>query len=285
MPQTIGNPASWGLRGLRTIGGHMVDSSRRVGSDDATEMPQIRTLSRMDMRAAVWAGWRDFQASRSDAIFLVLLYPVIGLVLMAVGLQMAALPLLFPLMAGFALLGPVAAVGLYEISRRRETGENANWLSAFSVVQRPRFGAIFVLGLYLAGLFLLWMMAANAVYVLTLGPGAPTSLSQFAMDVFTTAPGWAMMIIGFGVGFLFALLVLVVSLISFPMLLHRNVGLPVAVATSVAVFRHNPRIVLSWGAMVAALLMLGSIPMLAGLIVVMPLLGHATWHFYRRAVI
>lgn len=284
MPQTIGNPLSWGLRSLRAGGGHMIDSFRQVGGTAPLVAPDIRTLTTDDIRHAMRAGWQDFLGSRSDAIFLVLMYPVIGLVLMTVGLQMQALPLLFPLMAGFALLGPVAAVGLYEISRRRELGEQANWIAAFGVVQRPGFGAIFLLGLYLVGLFLMWMMAANAVYALTLGPEVPESLGQFARDVVGTPAGWAMVVIGMGVGFVFALLVLAVSLIAFPLLLERNVGLPVAVATSVAVFRKNPRVVLSWGAMVAVMLALGAIPMLVGLIVVMPLLGHATWHLYRRAL-
>lgn len=222
--------------------------------------------------------------TRADAIFVILVYPIAGLLMFGIGLNRNLVPLLAPLVAGFALVGPVAAVGLYEISRKREQGGDAHWLDALGVFRSPSFGAIAALGLYLVLLLLVWLMVAQSIYAQTLGPDLPTSVGAFAAQVFTTGAGWTMILFGSAVGFLFALIALAVSVVSFPLLLDRKVGLPVAVVTSVRVMRHNPGVILTWGFIVAALLVLGAIPMLLGLIVVMPVLGHATWHLYRRAV-
>jgi uncharacterized membrane protein len=131
---------------------------------------------------------------------------------------------------------------------------------------------------------LLWLAAAQAIYLVTLGPEPPASIGAFVRDVFTTRPGWALIVVGMGVGFLFAVLVLTISVVSFPLLLDRNVGLCAAVATSIRAVATNPGPMIAWGLIVAASLAIGSIPLLLGLIVVMPVLGHATWHLYRKVV-
>jgi uncharacterized membrane protein len=285
MTQTIGNPLTWIAQGVGHGGQHMTDSARRLGSSQAEALPQLRRLTNADLSAALRLGWQDFLACRTDVMFLVLLYPVMGILMIAFGFQAHMVPMLFPLIAGFALLGPVAAIGVYEVSRRREHGMPTSWLSALRLYERPRFGAILMLGLYLLGLFALWMITASAIYAYTLGPAAPASLSSFLSDVFGTTAGWVMIIAGSSIGLLFAIVVLAVSLVSFPMLLDRQVGLPVSVATSLRLTRENPGVVLRWGAMIAAGLVLGAIPALLGLVVVLPVLGHATWHLYRRAVI
>ncbi|MEY8829253.1 DUF2189 domain-containing protein [Sedimentitalea sp. XS_ASV28] len=237
-----------------------------------------------DVWAALRAGKEDFLACRTDAIFAVLIYPLIGLVLIAIGFQADRIPLLFPLLAGFALLGPVAAVGLYEMSRRREAGESVNWQSAFAVVRSPSFGAVLVMGLYMLALFMVWMFTALQIYNWTLGPEAPESLAAFARDIISTPQGWTMILSGIAVGFGFALVALAMSVVSFPLLLDRHVGVPVAIVTSFRVMKRNPRVTLTWGAVVAAGLVIGALPLLVGLVVVLPILGHATWHFYRRAI-
>lgn len=285
MAKTIGNPLSWGAQRLGGAGDHLAATAAVLGGEDKTgAAPAVLPLSYGDLGASLRAGWADFLACRSDAIFAVLIYPVIGLALIAFGFHMDHLPLLFPLIAGFALLGPVAAVGLYEMSRRREAGAPVTWQSAFDVVRSPSFGAILLLGFYLLGLFVMWMLVAVVLYNWTLGPASPASLGSFLNDVASTPAGWTMTILGIGLGGLFALTALAVSVVSFPLLLDRHVGVPVAVATSIRVTRENSGVILAWGAIVAAGLALGSIPFLAGLIVVMPVLGHATWHLYRRAV-
>lgn len=287
MAKTIGNPVSWATQAFGGAATHVGTTIEHLGEDHSrlsADDIRLNRLTRDDLRAALRLGLQDMGASRTDAIFIVLVYPVIGVALVAAGFHMNLVPLLFPIAAGFALLGPVAAVGLYEISRRREKGLPAGWGSALSVIGAPSFGAVVTLGLYLIALFVVWMIAAHAVFLATVGPEMPASIGSFLSDVFTTGPGWAMIVIGCAVGFLFAVTVLAISVISFPLILDKDVGVPVAVVTSVRLFRENTGVVLTWGFIVAAGLVIGSIPAFAGLIVVMPILGHATWHLYRRAV-
>lgn len=287
MAKTIGNPISWATQAVGGAAAHVGENIEHLGDQHShlsADDIRLNTLTNDDLREALVRGMDDLGASRTDAIFIVLVYPVIGVVLVAMGYHMSLLPLLFPVAAGFALLGPLAAVGLYEISRRREKGEPAGWGTALSVIAAPNFGAVVLLGLYLLGIFLTWMMAAYLVYIVTLGPEPPASVAAFLTEVFTTAAGWAMIVLGIAVGFVFALLVLAISVVSFPLILDQDVGVPAAVVTSVRLTRQNPKVILTWGLIVAAALVLGSIPAFAGLILVMPLLGHATWHLYRRAV-
>ena len=260
--RTIGNPVSLVSQALGGAASHVGTSIEHLGGeadlrpDDIT----LHELTNEDLREALQAGMADLGASRSDAIFIVLVYPVIGIVLAAMAFNMNLVPLLFPVAAGFALLGPLAAVGLYEISRRREAGLDAGWGAALSVLGAPNFGAVVVLGLYLLGLFVAWMTAAYAIYLATLGPEPPASIGAFASDLLGTGAGWTMILVGCGVGFLFALTVLAISVVSFPLILDRKVGVATAVVTSVRLTQKNPRVILTWGFIVAAGLVIGSIP-------------------------
>ncbi len=284
MPETIGNPLSWVFSTIGSAFGHVASVVSAVRSEP-TELPQIRTLTMADLRTALRKGWEDLFAFRSDVVFVCLLYPVIGALLAALAVQGNLIYLFFPALSGFALTGPIAAVGLYEMSRRRENGEETNWLAYLDVIKSPKFGGIVVLGLFHVVVFAVWIMVANLIYDATLGPVPPTSLLSFATDVLTTPAGWAMTVVGIGVGFCFAVVVLAISVVSFPMLLDREVSLPTAVVTSVQVALKNPRPIGAWGLIVAVMLALGSVPALLGLVIVLPLLGHATWHLYRAAVV
>lgn len=285
MAKTIGNPLSWLLHSAGITGHHLGQTADQMGSGKVREMPVVRKLDMDDILHSLAAGLEDFAACRSDAMFLVLFYPIIGIALVVMSLSMNLLPLIVPMIMGFAILGPVAAVGLYEMSSRREAGFEPRWLDALAVLRSPAFGAILVLGLYLAALFIIWLVAADMIYSRTLGPEPPASIMAFATEVVTTRQGWIMAITGGAVGAVFAFAALAMSLVSFPLLMDRHVGLPVAVATSLKVIRKSPLVCLTWGAMVGVALILGSIPFLAGLIIVVPVLGHATWHLYRRAVL
>ncbi|KIC14860.1 MULTISPECIES: DUF2189 domain-containing protein [unclassified Leisingera] len=284
MAKTIGNPLSWLLQGAETTSHHVGQTVGEMRSTGAAAMPEARKLSMDDIIHSLAAGLEDFAACRSDAMFLVLFYPIIGIALIVMSLSMNLLPLIVPMIMGFAILGPVAAVGLYEMSSRREAGLETRWMDAFAVIRSPSFGAILVLGLYLAALFIIWLVAADMIYSRTLGPEPPASIMGFIGDVLTTREGWMMSISGGIVGAVFAFAALAMSLVSFPLLMDRHVGLPVAVATSIKVLRKNPMVCMAWGVIVGVSLIVGSIPFLAGLIIVVPVLGHATWHLYRRAV-
>ena len=287
MPDTIGNPLSWAFGAIRSTFGYASSVASSVGTQAAsgTEIPQIRTLTLTDLREALRKGWDDVMAFRSDVVFVCLLYPVIGGILAALALKGNFVQLVFPTLSGFALAGPVAAVGLYEMSRRRETSEPTSWLAYLDVIKSPKFGRILILSLFHVVVFLVWIMSANLIFDATLGPEAPASIAAFVHDIFTTGAGWAMMIIGMALGFAFSVAVLAISVVSFPMLLDRDVSLPTAVVTSVKVALKNPVPIGVWGMIVAGSLVLGSLPALLGLVLVLPILGHSTWHLYRRAVV
>jgi uncharacterized membrane protein len=283
----IRNPIEWG-------GDHIMLAALTVGSlgrslrgsqeSQEASLPAVCRIKTADLGDVLVRGLDDFGAYRTDVIFLCLIYPLVGIALAWLTFGQDMLPLLFPLSSGFALVGPVAAVGLYEMSRRREQGIPITWVDAFGAIRSPGFGAILVLGLVLLAIFLLWLLAANVIYQLTLGPEPPVSIAAFVRDVFTTSAGWAMIVLGVGVGFLFALLVLAISVVSFPLLLDRDVGLHTAVRTSIRAVAANPGPMAVWGLIVAGGLVIGSIPAFLGLIFVMPVLGHATWHLYRKVV-
>lgn len=282
----IRNPLEWGVDQFKQAQQAMQATGRALGGEDAARGAPlaIRRIGPADLVEALRLGMADFAACRSDVVFLGLAYAVAGLLLVHVTFGQDLLPLVFPLASGFALLGPVAAVGLYEMSRRRERGEPAGWAEAFAVLRSPAFGAILVLGLYLLAIFLTWMVAAFGIYHATLGPEPPVSVAAFARDVATTPAGWTMTVAGIAVGFVFAVLALAISVISFPMLLDRDVGLYPAIGASIRAVVANPGTMAAWGLIVAAGLVLGSIPMFLGLAFVLPVLGHATWHLYRRLV-
>jgi uncharacterized membrane protein len=283
----IRNPIEWSWDQLRTAAsaaGSAGRSLRHVGATLHSPAPAVRCIAPADLRDVLAKGLEDFGAYRTDVVFLCVIYPVVGLVLGRLAFGYGMLPLLFPLASGFALIGPFAAVGLYELSRQREQGVSVTWANAFGVVRSPSFGAIVVLGLLLVVIFMAWLAAAEMVYLATLGPEAPASIASFARDLFTTGPGWVLIAVGIGVGFLFAVLVLAISVVSFPLLLDRDVGVDTAVWTSVRAVAANPLPMALWGLIVAGSLVLGSLPFFVGLIVVMPVLGHATWHLYRKVV-
>ena len=241
----------------------------------AVPSPVVQQISFADLQASLAEGWRDFLAIPTQLVFLCILYPIIGLVAARVAVGNNLLPLVFPLIAGFALVGPVLAIGLYELSRRREAGLPASWLNAFDVLRNPAMLSVAVLGGVLFLIFFAWLGVARAIYALTIGGEAPSAVGDF-IETIQAAPH--------AVGFLFALLVLTIAAVSFPLLLDRNVSPVVAVQTSVRAVVANPRTMLAWGLIVAVVLFLGCLPLFVGLAVAMPVLGHATWHLYRRVV-
>ncbi len=275
------NPVVWGWDQVR---GALAGMEEARHHELAHPLPRIRTLTVADLRASLGEGYADFRADPTHYLFLCALYPAIGLVLGRLASGGGALPLLFPMIAGFALLGPFAAVGLYELSRRREAGQDIAWWHAFGVFGSPALGGILKLGLMFAALFVLWLVAAEGIYLLTLGHFAPASVRALLGAVLTTRAGWMLLLLGNLVGFLFALAALVLGVMSFPMLVDRRVGVELAVRTSFEAVWRNKAVMAGWGLIVAAAMVVGSIPFLLGLAVALPVLGHATWHLYRRVV-
>jgi len=247
-------------------------------------VPVVQKITVNDLWDSLKKGVADVGALRDDILFIGLIYPLAGLVLARLAFSLDLLPLVFPLASGFAIIGPVAAIGLYELSRRRELGDHVTWLDAFGVFRSPAIMSIVGLGLILLALFFVWLGVAFQIYLINLGGPAPQTLAAFERSVFQTGGGWAMIAEGFGVGFLFALAAFAISVVSFPLLLDRDVSMWRAIGTSLRAVKTNPGVMLVWGAIVAGSLALGSLPALVGLIFVVPMLGHATWHLYRKMI-
>ncbi len=250
----------------------------------AVTHPQVRKITNADVIDALKKGLDDFWDKPSHYVFLCLIYPIVGVVLITWTSGGNALQLVYPLMAGFALLGPVAAIGLYEISRRRELGLDTSWRNALEVTKSPAIPAILAVGALLVVFFVAWMYAAQALYQLTYGDTIPASILDFVRDVLTTQRGWTLIIVGNAVGFVFAVVVLCTTVIAFPLLIDRDVGAYAAIETSIRAVFTNPVQMVLWGLIVSITLLIGSIPLLVGLAIIMPVLGHATWHLYRKVV-
>ena len=253
-------------------------------ADHVSAVPQIRHLTVADLRAALSRGVDDFQLMPTYLVLLALIYPAVGLIAARWAQGNDIVPLVFPLISGFALVGPLAAVGLYELSRRREAGLDTQWTHVFDVLKAKSIGTIIGLGVILAILFAAWLGSALAIQRWAMGPGSMGDMGTFLSNVTSTSGGLKLIVVGNLVGFVFAAVTLAIAAFSFPLALDRDVSLPEAVATSVRVAAANPVVMAAWGLIVVAALVIGAVPAFVGLAVVMPILGHATWHLYRRAV-
>ena len=281
----IRNPVEWGANGLSLTASAVRSALGRSGGEASVSSFEVRRIGLSDLEVALRKGWDDFLAYRTDVIFICFIYPLAGLIVARASFDLNRLPLLFPLISGFALIAPCAAAGLYEMSRLRERGQEVSWTDAFAVFRSAAIVPVVKLGLILTGVFLLWLAVAAGLYELTLDPFVPTSIPSLIHEVFTTKAGWALLVLGIGAGSLFALFVLAISAVSFPLLIDRLASVSSAIRTSVRAFTLNKGPMLAWGMIVAFGLVLGAIPALLGLIVVVPVLGHATWHLYRRVVV
>ncbi|MBL8580242.1 MAG: DUF2189 domain-containing protein [Mesorhizobium sp.] len=256
-----------------------------AGAADTVDHVSVRRIGVNDLFDALRKGLADFLAKPSHIVFIIVMYPIIGVFLAAwTSANEQLLPLLFPLMSGFALIGPFAALGLYEISRRREQGIDASWSHALDIRHSPALPSIAAVGAMLVAIFIAWLLVAQSLYVHAFGPTPPATLSGFMRDIFTTESGRMLLVAGNLVGLGFAMLVLCTTVIAFPLLLDRDVGAYEAIHASVRAVALNPVPMVTWGLIVAVLLAIGSVPLFAGLVVVLPVLGHATWHLYRKVI-
>ncbi len=254
------------------------------GPEALAATPQARRVGPDDCFSALKEGLDDFLAMPTYPLFVGLFYAVAGIALFAMTSFGDALHLAFPLAAGFALIGPFVAIGLYEMSRRRERGLVVRGRDAFTVLRSPALPSILAFGVLLVAIFAAWIFAAELIYVWLYGPNPPAGAIPFLRDVLNTGRGWTLIVVGGLVGFCFAALTLAISVVSFPLMLDRDLGLVPAIQASLRVTRANPLAVAFWGLIVAVALVIGSLPLFFGLAVVMPVLGHATWRFYRKAV-
>ena len=246
--------------------------------------PTVRQIGIADLMDAIAKGFSDFNAMPTHFFYLAIIYPVVTFGIVGFYGQLDLLPFIFPLLAGYTLLGPLVAIGTYELSRRREFGRFSSRMNAFLVFKSHSINAIVNLGVLLTIIYFVWLFAAQAIYQQSFGNTVPESYIGFATELLTTSEGIDMIIAGCSVGFVFAVVVLSFSVVSFPMLLDLDVGVIVAVKTSVLAVIANPIIMAAWGLIVVASLVIGSLPFFVGLCVVLPVIGHITWHLYRKIV-
>ena len=262
----------------------MTNAQAIVDGDVSTAQPIIRKIGVADLKDALAGGLADFNAMPTHLLFLCIIYPIVVLIAARVYAGYEALPLVFPILAGYTMIGPLVATGMYELSRRREQGLDTSLSRTFDVLRSPSILAIATLGAGLMLVYFAWLGAAWTIYLLIFGSAAPTSISGFVDQVFTTSAGWTLIIVGSGVGFLFATVAFTLSVMSFPMLLDRDVGIVMAVQTSIRAVLANPVPMGIWGFIIAGSMFIGALLVFVGLAVVLPVIGHAAWHLYRKVV-
>ena len=253
-------------------------------STSASQNIPVRRISKDDLTASLRQGLEDFRDMRGDLIIAGLVYTFIGVAAAVMTTNGPLMPFFFPIVAGVGLLGPVAAVGFYELARRREDGLESGWRHMLDVRKRPAVDDMGMVAGLLLGIFVLWLLAAGILYVALFGWATPTSITGFLSAVFTTPRGWALILIGAGIGAVFGWIVLAISVASLPLLVDCDVGAAEAVSASWRSAHANKREMIRWGLIVLGLLVLGSIPMFVGLAFVLPWLGYATWHLYTRLI-
>ena len=255
-----------------------------AGTGDKLDLPVINTITVTDLGDVLRRGAADFWDRPSHYLMLAIIYPIIGIVLTVWMNGFHTWPLLYPLVGGFALVGPFAAIGFYEISRRREQGLDASWRHAFGALKSPAIGSIVAVAALLLVVFTLWLTSAQALYESVFGASPPQTFDGLISQIFTEPGGVTLLVVGTLLGGLFALVTLCTSVIAFPLLLDRDVGAFVAVETSVRTVLKNPVPLLAWGLLVGTGLILGTLMVFVGLAIVIPIFGHATWHLYRKLV-
>lgn len=253
-------------------------------------LPAIRKITIADLFEVLAKGWEDFEAKPTLVPMIIVVYTAASLVAFAAYSDYDMLPLVFPIVSGGVLLGPFATIAMAEVSRRRAYGLDYAQMRGYDFIHSPAINDIALLGGMMVALFFFWLTVAMTIFGLTIGDpwnslATPArNIGDFVDVLFGSAAGWALIIVGNGIGLAFAVAALLLSAISFPLLLDRNCGVGVAVSTSIHACIANPVPMAAWGLIVAGALVIGALPALAGLVVVMPVLGHATWHLYRKLV-
>ena len=225
----------------------------------------IRKIHVHDLWQSLREGYDDFNAKPSLGVFVTIIYPLVALLLTLYLLGEHPLHMIFPVIAGFTLLGPVVSVALFEMSRRRERGLDLNWRSAFQFIHSSSFAPILALSIAMMLLYVGWLFMAKFLYVGLFGAHPPVSIADFATQLVTTRRGGALVFYGNAVGFVFAFTALAISVVGFPLLLDKPVSSVTAMITSIRAVTSNPAVMAVWGVTVVVLLAAGALLPLVGL--------------------
>jgi uncharacterized membrane protein len=245
--------------------------------------PVVRRISVMDVAEAFGRGLRDFQAMPLYGLLVGGIYAAGGILIVLCVTALGMSYLAYPLAAGFALIGPFVAIGLYEVSRRRERGEPVRWGDLWQTMRsRSEIGWMAFVTLFI---FIMWMYQVRFLTALFLGLNASfSSLQQFITQVLTTNEGLVFLMVGNLFGAALAAILFSLTVVSFPLLLERDLDFVTAMITSVRSVVTSPVPMLGWAAVITVLLIIAALPFFLGLVIVLPVLGHTTWHLYRRIV-
>lgn len=243
----------------------------------------IREISVDDLWQSLREGYDDFNAKPSLGVFIFITYSLFALILTLVLVGDNMLYLAFPMVAGLTFLGPVVSVALCEMSRRRERGLELSWPLTFDFIHSYSFAPILALSIVMMILYFSWLFMAQFIYF-DVFPNPPASVSDFVNQLVTTRKGVGLIVYGNSVGFIFAFTAFAISVVAFPLLLDKPTSLATAARVSVRAVLSNPVVMAVWGIIVVLLLAAGAIVFLIGLALVLPVLGHATWHLYRKLI-
>ena len=255
-----------------------------MGSANQAQIAPVtvaKDLGWADLKAALAAGWADFRACPAFGLFFAGVYVAAGLFLYFALFNRGEVAWLVPAAAGFPLLAPFVAVGLYEVSRRREAGLPMSWGAVLGALRGRGDEQIVSMGALVFVAFGFWLMIAHGIFAVFL---AESGIGTESLALFATPSGMMMLVVGGAVGAVLAWAFYAVMVVSLPMLVHREVDFLTAIIVSLAVVRSNPLTMLIWAGVIAVTLFAAMLPAFLGLLVVLPVLGHATWHLYRRAV-
>ncbi len=245
-------------------------------------LPDIATITPAAIPAVLRAGLRDFLRAPAFGLFFSSVYVAGGVVMYLVLAAGGQEWWLLPFVLGFPLLAPFAAIGLYEVSRRIEAGEPLDWGAVLGVVFAHKDRQLPSMAMVILLMFMFWVFFAHAIFALFMGLAPLTNITSSPLAVLLAGNGPLMLLVGSAVGALFALALFSFTVVGLPLLLERDVDFITAIITSVGAVTANPRPMLMWGGVIAALLFAGMLPLFLGLFVVLPVMGHATWHMYRR---
>jgi len=247
-------------------------------------MPEVNKVTADDITASLAAGFSDFLARPFMSGFFGLFYAVFGILFVWCLVWLGKIWMIIPAVIAFPLVAPFAAAGLYEISRRLQTGESFGWSEILTVMANQRKRELGWMAFVTLFILWVWFYQFRTVLVIVLQDSSFSDLDGFLNTVFFTSEGWTFLAIGTCVGAFLSAVLFSVTVVAMPLLLDREMDFVSAMITSVRVVTENPVVMLTWAAIISVTMLLSLVPAFLGLVFTLPILGHTTWHLYQRAV-
>lgn len=250
----------------------------------APVMPDVNPLTARDVRECLHLGFSDFARAPFIGLMLGAVFALIGVIIVLSLFASDAPWMAYPFAIGFPLVGPFAAAGIYEVSRVLERGDVPRWSAVISTMWAQRRRELSWMAFVMLFVFWVWMYQVRLLIALCLGLVSFASLQEFLTVLLTTEQGWIFLGVGHVVGGALALILFSITVFSMPLLMDRSLDIVTAMITSVKAVVASPVVMLGWGVIVTLTVLVACVPFFLGLLVVLPVLGHTTWHLYRRAI-